>query len=267
MKDGDSERRVVQGRPVLSASRLVRAFGGVNAVDEVSFAVQPGEVLGVIGPNGAGKSTLFNLLAGELPPTSGTIEVLGVRVEREPAQRRLARGLGRTFQIPRPFGALSVLENLMLGAQGHPGEGMLANLYARGRVRAAERRLREQAMELLRFMTLEPLAHEPARVLSIGQRKLLELSRVLMAAPTVVLLDEPMAGVHPALVETLRERIAALADGGTTFLLVEHQLSLVGALCGRVIVMADGRVLAHGTPAEVLADPRVASAYLGGVVA
>jgi branched-chain amino acid transport system ATP-binding protein len=267
MKDGDSERRDVQARPVLCASRLVRTFGGVNAVDDVSFAVRSGEVLGVIGPNGAGKSTLFNLLAGELPPTAGTIELRGVRVEHEPAQRRLARGLGRTFQVPRPFAALSVLENLMLGAQAHPGEWMLSNLWARRRVRAAERRLREQAMELLRFMTLETLSNEPARVLSIGQRKLLELARVLMAAPTVVLLDEPMAGVHPALVETLAQRIAALAEGGTTFLLVEHQLSLIGALCGRVIVMADGRLLAQGTPAEVLADPRVASAYLGGVAA
>ena len=142
---------------------------------------------------------------------------------------------------------------------------MLANLIATAAVRAAERRLRAQAMELLDFMTLAPLAKEPARVLSVGQRKLLELARVLMAAPRVVLLDEPMAGVHPVLVDTLRERIAALARAGTTFLLVEHQLALISALCGRVLVMAGGRILMEGTPAQVLQDPRVAAAYLGEV--
>ncbi len=265
MKGSDTQQQ--PDRPVVSVRALTHAFGGVRALDAVHFDVPAGAVLGVIGPNGAGKSTLFNLLAGELRPTSGSIALLGVRVEQEAAAGRLARGLGRTFQIPRPFAALSVLENVMLGAQAHPGEGVLANLIATANVRAAERRLRAQAMELLDFMTLAPLAKEPARVLSVGQRKLLELARVLMAAPRVVLLDEPMAGVHPVLVDTLRERIAALAGAGTTFLLVEHQLALISALCGRVLVMAGGRILMEGTPAQVLQDPRVAAAYLGEVAA
>ena len=257
----------VTDRPVLAASGLVTAYSGLRAVDDVSLQVPRGEVLGVIGPNGAGKSTLFNLLAGERIPSQGRIELCGHRVEREPASQRLARGLGRTFQIPRPFLGLSVLENVMLGTQRHPGEGLFANLFAPRAVEARERVCRDQAMAWLDFMTLTPLARQPARVLSIGQRKLLELARVLMALPHVVLLDEPMAGVHPALVETLGERIATLAAQGTTFLIVEHQLSLIASLCDRVLVMANGRVLLEGAPAAVLADPAVAEAYLGGVQA
>jgi branched-chain amino acid transport system ATP-binding protein len=266
MKGEAEQRSMTDDRPVLRACGLVRAFNGIRAVDAVDLSVSAGEILGVIGPNGAGKSTLFNLLAGELLPTAGPIELMGERVERASAATRLAQGLGRTFQIPRPFGALSVLENVMLGAQDHAGERVFANWLAPSRVRAAERDAKARAMELLAFMKLAPLAREPARVLSIGQRKLLELARVMMAAPRVVLLDEPMAGVHPVLVETLSERIAALAREGTTFLLVEHQLSLIAALCQRVLVMAAGRVLVSGSPSAVLADPRVAEAYLGGVV-
>ena len=266
MKGETRQPPAAPDRPVLSARGLVTAFSGLRAVDDVSLSVPRGEVLGVIGPNGAGKSTLFNLLAGERVPSRGSIELCGHRVEREPAAQRLARGLGRTFQSPRPFLALSVLENVMLGAQHHPGERVWANLFAAGSVQARERECRDQAMGWLDFMTLTPLARQPAQVLSIGQRKLLELARVLIAKPQVVLLDEPMAGVHPALVETLGERIATLAKQGTTFLLVEHQLSLIAALCDRVMVMANGRVLLEGTPDAVLADPAVADAYLGGGV-
>jgi branched-chain amino acid transport system ATP-binding protein len=267
MKGETRQRSAAPDRPVLSASGLVTAFSGLRAVDDVSLSVPSGEVLGVIGPNGAGKSTLFSLLAGERTPSHGTIELCGHRVERESSSHRLARGLGRTFQIPRPFLALSVLENVMLGAQHHPGEGLWANLFSARSVKSRERECRDQAMAWLDFMMLTPLARRPAQVLSIGQRKLLELARVLMARPQVVLLDEPMAGVHPALVETLSERIATLAQQGTTFLLVEHQLSLIASLCDRVIVMANGRVLLEGTPEAVLADPAVADAYLGGAVA
>jgi branched-chain amino acid transport system ATP-binding protein len=266
MKGETSECSVEGGAPALVARDLVCAFSGIRAVDAVSLEAHRGEILGLIGPNGAGKSTLFSLLAGERVPTHGSIEIGGHVVTREPAAGRLARGLGRTFQVPRPFLALSVLENVMLGAQGHPGESVVGNLlFARG-VRARERSLRDEAMRWLEFTTLAPLARAPAQVLSIGQRKLLELARVLMAHPQIVLLDEPMAGVQPALVALLADRLATLAQGGTTVLLVEHQLSLIASLCHRVIVMAAGRILLTGSPADVLADPTVAEAYLGMAV-
>ncbi len=249
--------------PILEAIRVSRRFGGLVAVDEVSLSIAAGEVVGLIGPNGAGKSTLFDVLAGERQPSAGQVLLRGRRVEREPAEARLAGGLGRTFQIPRPFGALSVLENVMLGAAHHPGERLWPNLFAPTRVAAAERAARARALEILAFLGLEALAKEPARVLSGGQRKLLELARVLMAEPAVVLLDEPAAGVHPTLMQTIVERLATLARGGLAVLLIEHHLGLIAELCARAVVMAEGRVLCVGTPAAVLADARVAEAYVG----
>ena len=248
---------------ILEAVHVTQRFGGLVAVNDVSLSIAAGEVLGLIGPNGAGKSTLFDVLAGERPPSAGPVLLRGQSVERQPAEARLGAGLGRTFQIPRPFAALSLLENVMLGAPRHPGERLWPNLLASGRVAAAERLARGRAMEILSFLDLAPLAREPARVLSGGQRKLLELARVLMAEPAVVLLDEPAAGVHPALLETIIARLATLARGGLAVLVIEHHLGLIAELCGRAVVMAEGRVLCSGTPAEVLADPRVAEAYVG----
>jgi branched-chain amino acid transport system ATP-binding protein len=249
--------------PILEAVHVTQRFGGLVAVDDVSLSIAAGEVLGLIGPNGAGKSTLFDVLAGERRPSGGQVLLRGKPVQRQAAEARLAGGLGRTFQIPRPFAALSLLENVMLGATGHPGERLWPNLLAPGRVAAAERAARGRALEILAFLGLERLAREPARVLSGGQRKLLELARVLMAEPAVVLLDEPAAGVHPALMETIGERLATLARGGLAVLVIEHHLGLIAELCGRAVVMVEGRVLCSGTPAAVLADPRVAEAYIG----
>ncbi len=249
--------------PILQTLHVTQRFGGLLAVDDVSLRIGAGEVVGLIGPNGAGKSTLFDVLAGERRPSSGRVLLKGRPVEREAAQRRIERGLGRTFQIPRPFAALSLLENVMLGAQRHPGERLWANLVWPARVAAAERRARARALEILAFLDLAPLAREPARVLSGGQRKLLELARVLMAQPAVVLLDEPAAGVHPALLQTIVARLAELAREGLTVVVIEHHLGLIAELCGRVVVMAEGRVLCAGTPRQVLCDPRVAQAYLG----
>jgi branched-chain amino acid transport system ATP-binding protein len=249
--------------PVLEAVRISRRFGGLLAVDDVSLSVAPGEILGLIGPNGAGKSTLFDVLAGARRPTAGGVRLRGRHVEREGAESRLARGLGRTFQIPRPFAALSLLENVMLGARDHPGERLWPNWLLPGRVAAAERDAERRARGILEFLDLAALAAQPARVLSGGQRKLLELARVLMAAPSVVLLDEPAAGVHPALVASIAGKLRALAADGLAVLIIEHHLGLIEDLCDRVVVMAQGRVLCEGTPAAVLADPRVADAYVG----
>jgi branched-chain amino acid transport system ATP-binding protein len=250
--------------PILEAVALVKRFGGATAVDGVSLTVSTGDIAGLIGPNGAGKSTLFDLLAGAQRATSGRILLNGGAVETRASHARLGAGLGRTFQIPRPFAAMSVVENVMLGVQRHPGEGVWRNWLRPAQVARAESASFARAMELLEFLALAPLADAPAAVLSGGQRKLLELARVLMAEPAVVLLDEPAAGVAPALLEIIMDRIATLNARGVTFLIVEHNMELVARLCRHVFVMAGGKLLTEGTPAAVVADPRVIDAYLGG---
>jgi branched-chain amino acid transport system ATP-binding protein len=252
---------------VLVASDLVKRFGGVTAVDRVSLAVRRGEIVGLIGPNGAGKTTLFDLIAGELAPDDGRIILNGRAVERATAQSRIANGMARTFQIPRPFAGMSVVENVMLAARSQSGENILPNWLAPGRVAREERATFERAMELLDFVTLTRLAHQLARTLSGGQRKLLELARVLMTEPTLLLLDEPAAGVNPALLEIVIERISRINRGGTALLIIEHNMEMVARLCEHVFVLAAGRVLCEGRPAEVARDPRVVEAYLGSVAA
>jgi branched-chain amino acid transport system ATP-binding protein len=250
---------------MLEVRAVSRHFGGIKAVDEVSLTVRRGEIVGLIGPNGAGKTTLFNLVAGTAKPSSGEIVLNGGRIDGEGAHRRLAHGLGRTFQIPRPFPDMTLIENLLVAAQGQTGEGILASWFKPRQVRREEHGNLDHALALLDFVTLAKLAHEPARVLSGGQRKLLELARVMMAKPAIVLLDEPAAGVNPGLTETIMSRIAELnRQGGVTFLIIEHDMELVARLCAQVFVMAGGRNLAEGTPAEVVRDHRVVDAYLGG---
>lgn len=248
---------------LLSAHGVVMQFDGLRAVDGMSLELKCGEILGLIGPNGAGKTTLFNLIAGSLRPTAGQIFAAGVEVTREAPERRIARGIGRTFQIPRPFAEMTVLENVLTGAQGQAGENILANFFNPARVAREERSAMDKARGLLDFLTLLHLANEPARVLSGGQRKLLELARVLMADPKVILLDEPAAGVNPALLEFIIARIFDLNSRGTTILLIEHNMDMVARLCGRIIVMAQGRFLREGKPHEVVRDPAVIEAYLG----
>jgi branched-chain amino acid transport system ATP-binding protein len=249
--------------PIVAARGLVMQFGGMRAVDGMSLDLMPGEILGLIGPNGAGKTTLFNLIAGALKPTEGQITLQGQDVTRDPPEARIGKGLGRTFQIPRPFAQMTVLENVLTGARHQAGEGILANFLQPGKVAAQERAAVEKARALLDFLTLSPLAHEPARVLSGGQRKLLELARVLMADPKVILLDEPAAGVNPALLAFIIARILDLNARGTSILLIEHNMDMVTEVCGRVVVMAQGRFLREGTPHDVARDPAVIEAYLG----
>ena len=249
---------------MLDVRAVSRHFGGVKAVDGVSIRVGRGEIVGLIGPNGAGKTTLFNLVAGTARPSSGEIMLAGRQIGGQPPHRRLAHGLGRTFQIPRPFPHMTLIENLLVAAQGQTGERIFANWFRARIVAQEEHRNLERAYALLDFVTLARLAHEPARILSGGQRKLLDLARVMMADPALVLLDEPAAGVNPSLVETIISRIAELNRQGVTFLVIEHDMALVARLCAHVFVMAGGRNLAEGTPAEVVRDARVIEAYLGG---
>lgn len=250
--------------PFVEARNLVKQFGGMRVVDGVSISLAHGEMVGLIGPNGAGKTTMFNLLAGSLKPTSGEIRIDGVNISHEGPDKRLLRGLGRTFQIPRPFAEMTVLENVLTGAQGQTGEINWMNFLRPGRVAAEEKAAVEKARGLLDFLLLTRLALEPARVLSGGQRKLLELARILMADPQAILIDEPAAGVNPALLELIIDKIRALHAQGRTILIIEHNMEMVNRLCGRVVVMAAGRVLAQGKPAEVARDPAVINAYLGG---
>ena len=252
------------GHAVLAAQAIVKRFGGFAAVDGVSIAVNKGEIVGLIGPNGAGKTTFFDCVAGGQRADSGRITINGRDAAGAPAHRRIGLGLARTFQIPRPFATMSLVENVMLGRKDQIGERMWPNWFRHGAVGAQERETYERAMALLDFMALTRLARDPARTLSGGQRKLLELARVLMAEPSIILLDEPAAGVNPSLLETIIERILAIHRQGVTFLIIEHNMDMVQRLCGRVLVMAGGKTLAQGTPAEVARDPDVIAAYLGG---
>jgi branched-chain amino acid transport system ATP-binding protein len=250
--------------PVLVADALVKLFGGVAAVDGVSLSVRAGEIAGLIGPNGAGKTTLFDLLAGEQKPSSGRVFINGRSVESRPPDARLKYGLGRTFQIPRPFPGMTLIENVMLGAQGQSGERLWPNWLTPGRVAREERAILARAMELLKFVTLDGLAGQPARVLSGGQRKLLEIARALMAEPKLLLLDEPAAGVNPLLLNVIVERMIEINRRGVAILVIEHNIDVIVRLCGRVFVMASGKLLSEGRPSEVVRDPRVIDAYLGG---
>jgi branched-chain amino acid transport system ATP-binding protein len=253
------------GAILLEAKGLVRAFGRFKAVDGVDLEVAPGSITGLIGPNGAGKSTLFNLIAGALPPTSGAIRFEGRDITGLPPNRIFTLGLARTFQIPRPFPRMTVLENAMLVPLHQSGERFWSNWLTGRRVAREERAIRERAAEALGFCGLGQKRDELAGNLSGGQQKLLELARVMMIDPKLILLDEPAAGVNPALIETLVDKILALKARGVTFLIIEHNMDLVMRICRPLIVMTQGRVIARGSPDEVRNDPRVLDAYLGDV--
>ena len=248
---------------LLVAAKVSKVFGGQRAVDDVSLSLARGTIGGLIGPNGAGKTTLFNCLAGFLKPTSGQVWLDGLAIGGAPPSRIFTAGLARTFQIPRPFPEMTVLENVMLAPTGQLGERFWANWLRPGAVAAQERSTRDAARHWLDFVGLSALAQQPARVLSGGQRKLLELARVMVAEPKLVLLDEPGAGVNPALLDQIVDKVAALNRQGVSFLIIEHNMDLVMSLCSPVMVMAQGRLLVSGEPAEVLRDPRVVEAYLG----
>jgi len=248
---------------LLEASEVSKAFGGSRVLRGLTFSLARGSIVGLIGPNGAGKTTLFNCLAGALVPDGGRVRLDGQDITGAAPERVFAAGLARTFQIPRPFPAMSVLENVMLAPRAQAGERFWRNWFAPRSVADGERRVREAARHWLDFVGLAKLEHEAARVLSGGQRKLLELARVMVAEPKLVLLDEPGAGVNPALLELIVEKIAALNREGTSFLVIEHNMDLVASLCRPVLVMNQGELLTQGAPDEVLRDERVVEAYLG----
>lgn len=252
---------------MLEIRGLVRSFGSMNAVDGVDLTVEQGRITGLIGPNGAGKTTLFNLIAGTLAPTSGEIRFRGEVISGLSPDRIFAKGLARTFQIPRPFPRMSVLENAMLVPLNQSGERFWNNWLKPSEVARQERASRDRAVEVLGFCGLGAKLNDAAGTLSGGQQKLLELARVLMIEPSMILLDEPGAGVNPSLMETLIDKIVALHARGITFLLIEHNMDLVMRICHPIVVMAQGQVIHRGDAASVRKDPRVLDAYLGDLPA
>ena len=234
----------------LSVSRLNKRFGGNHVLKDVSFEVKGAEMIGLIGPNGAGKTTLTNVLDGAIKPNSGTVYLNGKRIDQLPPFEVAKSGLGRTFQVTRSFRRMTVLENLYVPAlalrKSHIGN-----------------ELKEQALEVLESLTLEHLRNEYARALSGGQQKLLELGRLLMLDPDIIILDEPFAGVHPKMMEVIYEYIRRVNEQGKAMIIISHQMDSIFALCKRLLVLNYGDLIADNTPDAVKNDSVVIEAYLG----
>ncbi|MFO1091433.1 MAG: ABC transporter ATP-binding protein [Hyphomicrobiales bacterium] len=240
-------------------------FGGLTAIDDVSLSIPDGRITGLIGPNGAGKSTAFNILAGLLRPSGGRVMLKGEDITALRPYERAGLGIARTFQLPHEFSRLTVLENLMVSADQHEGENVFNAMFRRRSYTDEERAAHDKARRLLDLLELAKLRGALAGTLSGGQKKLLELGRALMRDPKVILLDEIGAGINRTLLGRLADKIRQINDEtGVTFCLIEHDLDYVSRLCSEVTVMAQGKVLARGTVAEVRADERVVEAYFGG---
>ena len=248
--------------PIVVASNVTRQFGGNLAVNVEHVEIPRGKITALIGPNGAGKTTLFNLLTGFDKPNTGEWTFEGKNIAGVSSYKVARRGMIRTFQLTKSLNAMTVIENMRLGAQKQRGEGFLSALFA-FLWKGEEARITETADELLKRFKLDAKREDYAGSLSGGQRKLLEMARALMSKPSLIMLDEPMAGVNPALTQSLLEHIKGLKAGGTTVLFVEHDMHMVRHISDWVIVMAEGRVVAEGEPGVVMKDQAVIDAYLG----
>ncbi|WP_257298107.1 ABC transporter ATP-binding protein [Haloarchaeobius sp. FL176] len=252
------------GTDLLEVDSVVKHFGGLVANDGVTFDVEEASITGLIGPNGAGKSTLFNCITGVYTPDDGAVRLDGEPIHGLSPTKVAKRGVGRTFQTPKTFRGMTVRENMAFAAREQTGERALGALFRPGTIREEEGDIQATVDETLEFLKLDHLADEYASGLSGGQRKLLELGRVLMMDPRIILLDEPVAGVNPSLTNELLARLEELNDRGRTILFIEHDMDVVMEHCDRVVVMHDGRTLAVGPPEIVQQDERVVEAYLGG---
>ena len=261
MTDGDGNG----ARSIFKAEGIVKRFGGIRAVDGATLTVGERSITALIGPNGAGKTTFFNLITGFYRPDRGRAVFDGREVQGRPPYVIARMGMVRTFQITKALARMPVIDNMMLAAPDQPGERLANVVFRPLQWRHRETEVRDQAMELLDVFNLTPLADDYAGTLSGGQRKLLELARALMARPRLLLLDEPMAGINPTLGRRLLDHMQRLrTEDGVTFLFIEHDMDVVMQHSDRVIVMAEGAVIAEGEPHEVRSDQAVIAAYLGG---
>ena len=248
--------------PILVADSVTRQFGGLTAVDVAHLEIPRGQITALIGPNGAGKTTLFNLLTGFDKPNTGTWIYDGKNLAGVPSYKVARLGMVRTFQLTKALSLLTVIDNMRLGAQDQPGENFLRSFLKPLWIKY-ENQITEKADELLKRFKLDAKREDYAAALSGGQRKLLEMARALMSDPKLVMLDEPMAGVNPALTQSLLEHIKDLKKNGTTVLFVEHDMHMVRHISDWVVVMAEGKIVAEGPPAVVMKDQAVIDAYLG----
>ncbi|UIE37884.1 ABC transporter ATP-binding protein [Leptodesmis sichuanensis] len=249
--------------PLLVASGLNKSFGGIRAIDNAAIEVRKGSITGLVGPNGAGKTTLFNLLLNFIRSDSGRVLFDGEPIHHLPPYRIARMGMVRTFQVARALSRMSVMDNMLLAAQKQTGENFWMTWFKQREIAQEEKQQRQKAMEILESIGLAHMAAEYAGALSGGQRKLLEMGRALMTDPKLILLDEPAAGVNPTLINQICDRIQRWNREGLTFLIIEHNMDVIMSLCDRVWVLAEGRNLAAGTPAEIQSNPEVLEAYLG----
>jgi neutral amino acid transport system ATP-binding protein len=248
--------------PILVADNVTRSFGGNKAVDVAHLEIPRGKITALIGPNGAGKTTLFNLLTGFDKPNTGTWTFEGKQLAGVAPYKVARWGMVRTFQLTKALSLLTVIDNMRLGAQDNPGEGFF-KAFVKPLWADKEKALTERADGLLKRFKLDAKREDYAAALSGGQRKLLEMARALMSNPKLVMLDEPMAGVNPALTQSLLEHIKGLKESGTTVLFVEHDMHMVRHISDWVVVMAEGKIVAEGPPGIVMKNPAVIDAYLG----
>lgn len=248
--------------PILVADNVTRQFGGLTAVNVEHLEIPRGLITALIGPNGAGKTTMFNLLTGFDEPNSGSWTFDGKDLAGVAPYKVARMGMIRTFQLTKALSLLTVIDNMRLGAQDQPGEGFIQS-FLRPIWKKREAQISERADELLQRFKLDSKREDYAASLSGGQRKLLEMARALMSEPKLVMLDEPMAGVNPALTQSLLEHIKGLKNDGTTVLFVEHDMHMVRNIADWVIVMAEGKIVAEGPPTQVMKDQAVIDAYLG----